>query len=75
MKTFSDKLKSIFLAFFLLSMLTSATIYAIDTDSDGIDDIVDIDDDNDGILDADESPNCFYTAVEVSGISATGIKR
>ncbi|MDQ6480584.1 discoidin domain-containing protein [Dyadobacter sp. LHD-138] len=40
-----------------------------DTDSDGISDITDIDDDNDGILDAVESPGCFYTAAE-AGIIA-----
>ncbi|MNU32626.1 hypothetical protein D3C71_211760 [compost metagenome] len=37
-----------------------------DTDGDGILDINDIDDDNDGVLDAVESPACFYTATEVS---------
>jgi CshA-type fibril repeat protein len=38
----------------------------LDTDTDGIKDIVDVDDDNDGILDATESPTCFYTALEAS---------
>ncbi|WP_241321806.1 tandem-95 repeat protein, partial [Belliella aquatica] len=33
-----------------------------DTDGDGISDIDDLDDDNDGILDAVESPNCFQSA-------------
>jgi gliding motility-associated-like protein len=37
-----------------------------DTDSDGVADLVDIDDDNDGILDAVESPSCFYTAEELA---------
>ncbi|WP_210150873.1 beta strand repeat-containing protein [Chryseobacterium scophthalmum] len=37
-----------------------------DTDGDGINDIVDIDDDNDGVLDAVESPGCFYTASEIA---------
>jgi hypothetical protein len=32
-----------------------------DTDTDGVTDLIDIDDDNDGILDAVESPTCFYT--------------
>jgi hypothetical protein len=32
-----------------------------DTDGDGITDNTDLDDDNDGILDAVESPDCFYT--------------
>ena len=36
----------------------------VDTDSDGINDLLDIDDDNDGILDATESPSCFYLAGE-----------
>ena len=36
----------------------------VDTDSDGINDLLDIDDDNDGILDATESPSCFYLANE-----------
>ncbi len=37
-----------------------------DTDGDGISDLVDIDDDNDGIVDAVESPSCFYTSAEAS---------
>jgi hypothetical protein len=36
----------------------------VDTDSDGINDLLDIDDDNDGILDATESPSCYYLANE-----------
>ena len=36
-----------------------------DTDGDGVGDLVDIDDDNDGILDAIESPTCFYTLTEL----------
>jgi hypothetical protein len=35
-----------------------------DLDQDGINDVVDIDDDNDGVLDDVESPNCFYIASE-----------
>jgi hypothetical protein len=35
-----------------------------DTDNDGVADIDDIDDDNDGSLDAVESPNCFYKATD-----------
>ena len=41
-----------------------------DTDNDGINDIVDIDDDNDGVLDAVESPACFYTDAEMEKPSA-----
>jgi gliding motility-associated-like protein len=37
----------------------------IDTDADGVTDILDIDDDNDGVLDAIESPTCFYTLDEL----------
>ncbi len=40
----------------------------LDTDGDGVGDLIDIDDDNDGILDADESPDCFYTEAEATTI-------
>ena len=40
-----------------------------DTDGDGIKDVNDIDDDNDGVLDATESPSCFYTTAEAEVIS------
>jgi hypothetical protein len=36
----------------------------IDTDGDGVSDVFDIDDDNDGVLDAVESPSCFFSATE-----------
>ncbi|MBK7468395.1 MAG: DUF4347 domain-containing protein [Saprospiraceae bacterium] len=36
----------------------------LDFDGDGIPDYTDLDDDNDGILDAVESPSCFMTAAE-----------
>ncbi len=39
-----------------------------DTDSDGISDFTDLDDDNDGILDIIESPNCYYAASEVKSL-------
>jgi hypothetical protein len=42
----------------------SATNVCADTDGDGISDLVDIDDDNDGVLDAEEAPSCYYTADE-----------
>lgn len=35
-----------------------------DTDGDGISDIIDVDDDNDGILDAAEAPDCYYSFSE-----------
>jgi len=38
-----------------------------DNDNDGVDDLTDIDDDNDGIIDTEESPNCFYTEAEATG--------
>ena len=43
----------------------------VDTDGDDINDLLDIDDDNDGILDATESPSCYYLASEVAFTSAT----
>ena len=38
----------------------------LDSDTDGVPDIYDLDDDNDGILDAIESPSCFYSLSELS---------
>jgi len=38
----------------------------LDTDGDGIADTIDLDDDNDGVLDAEESPNCFYSESEAT---------
>jgi hypothetical protein len=38
----------------------------IDSDTDGVPDLFDLDDDNDGILDAIESPTCFYSLAELS---------
>ncbi len=37
-----------------------------DTDGDGIGDLVDIDDDNDGTLDAVEAPSCYFNASEIT---------
>lgn len=42
--------------------------WCTDTDNDGVPDPADIDDDNDGVLDAIESPSCFYTAAEANVI-------
>ncbi len=39
-----------------------------DFDNDGIGDLADIDDDNDGIVDAEESPSCFFTEAEAATI-------
>lgn len=38
----------------------------IDSDGDGVPDYTDIDDDNDGVLDEDESPSCFYSAESIT---------
>jgi predicted ThiF/HesA family dinucleotide-utilizing enzyme len=40
--------------------------FCLDTDGDGIPDLVDVDDDNDGILDAVEAPSCYYTKAEIA---------
>ncbi|KAI9550003.1 hypothetical protein GHT06_003268 [Daphnia sinensis] len=45
---------------------SKALATCVDTDGDGVKDILDIDDDNDGILDAVESPTCFFTSDELS---------
>jgi hypothetical protein len=45
--------------------LSTAINACTDTDGDGIKDVKDIDDDNDGVLDAIESPSCFYTTLEL----------
>ncbi|WP_159478410.1 hypothetical protein [Chryseobacterium sp. 18068] len=37
-----------------------------DTDLDGVPDVFDLDDDNDGILDAYESPDCYYSAADAT---------
>jgi gliding motility-associated-like protein len=45
----------------------NATVKAcLDSDTDGVPDVLDLDDDNDGVLDAVESPTCFYTLTELS---------
>jgi hypothetical protein len=43
----------------------------LDSDGDGIPDLFDIDDDNDGVLDAVESPSCFFSANEWNTTSKT----
>ncbi len=50
--------------------INSALNVCTDTDGDGIVDLNDIDDDNDGIVDAVESPACFYTAAEANTITS-----
>jgi Bacterial Ig domain/Cadherin domain len=41
-----------------------------DTDGDSIGDLVDIDDDNDGVIDAVECPTCYATAIEAADIAS-----
>ena len=38
----------------IIGMMISTPVFAVDTDGDGVDNSIDIDDDNDGILDTDE---------------------
>jgi hypothetical protein len=45
--------------------LSKAIKSCTDLDRDGIKDLADIDDDNDGVLDTTESPKCFYTLSEL----------
>ena len=45
----------------------------LDSDGDGVLDIDDVDDDNDGILDAVESPSCFYTETEAKNLANTTV--
>ncbi|WP_128755353.1 DUF4347 domain-containing protein, partial [Aquimarina sediminis] len=42
-----------------------------DTDGDGTNDLSDLDDDNDGVLDATESPDCYYASDEVAIVNVT----
>jgi hypothetical protein len=42
--------------------ISNGIAYCADSDGDGVNDTVDLDDDNDGILDAVESPTCFYAS-------------
>ncbi|MBK9584299.1 MAG: hypothetical protein IPO48_21150 [Saprospiraceae bacterium] len=55
-----------------LYALNSAVNLCTDTDGDGVIDFTDLDDDNDGILDAVESPSCFlHEAEAVTIVSIT----
>ncbi|WP_265429741.1 hypothetical protein [Chryseobacterium sp. YIM B08800] len=59
---------------FLLFLTTSFSYLSAQTgpnddfDNDGIINSIDLDDDNDGVPDAVESPGCFYTATEANAI-------
>ncbi|MBB4806551.1 hypothetical protein HNP38_001847 [Chryseobacterium defluvii] len=63
--------RSIVCFIFLLLLLTPCFSYAQDTDGDGILNVNDIDDDNDGIPDAVESPGCFYSQAELKAFILT----
>jgi alpha-tubulin suppressor-like RCC1 family protein len=52
------------------TLASAAVTVTVDSDCDGISNYVDIDDDNDGILDAVESPTCYYTAIEANVIKS-----
>ncbi|AZA62428.1 hypothetical protein [Chryseobacterium indoltheticum] len=63
--------RCLFCQIFLVSFLSSGIVSAQtgpndDFDGDGIINSIDIDDDNDGVPDATESPNCYYTASEIA---------
>ena len=61
-------LVSIFLlvSVFAFAQTVGGTAASDDFDGDGIINSIDLDDDNDGVLDAVESPTCFNTANELS---------
>ncbi|MEY4011433.1 MAG: hypothetical protein RIT22_557, partial [Bacteroidota bacterium] len=55
--------------------LASAAVVCLDSDADGISNMDDIDDDNDGILDAVESPSCFFSANNWNTINKSSIAK
>jgi hypothetical protein len=59
---------TLFLSFALLAMSTNLYAQTVDTDGDGIADSIDLDDDNDGILDTDESSCQYGLAVNKAGV-------
>ena len=59
---------SLFLSFALLTMSTNLYAQTVDSDGDGIADSIDLDDDNDGILDTDESSCQYGLAVNKAGV-------
>jgi hypothetical protein len=57
----------IYTSYYPYDFAIDATVKAcLDSDTDGVPDVNDLDDDNDGILDAIESPNCFFTLSELA---------
>ena len=52
--------------------MVKALSVCLDTDNDGIGDLIDIDDDNDGVLDETEQGNCAFTAKDLTKITFNG---
>jgi hypothetical protein len=44
----------------------------LDSDNDNVSDVLDLDDDNDGILDSDESINCITTGIDLNTLVMSG---
>jgi len=59
-----------YISYYNYYALSASINLCSDFDNDGIVDFYDIDDDNDGVLDATESPSCFYTQAEATKISS-----
>jgi len=67
----SIKVFGILLLFFGLLLMNFNTVYAQDSDGDGIQDIADLDNDNDGILDTDEFGECSSISYSGSDVTIT----
>ena len=55
--------------------MASRAVVCLDSDTDGISNIDDIDDDNDGVVDAIESPSCFFSANNWNTINKSSIAK
>jgi hypothetical protein len=51
---------------------SSTLSVCLDTDADGVADVLDIDDDNDGILDSVEQNGCYDTGITISALTFSG---
>ena len=61
------KRQGIYNGYYPYDFAINSTVKAcLDSDTDGVPDVSDLDDDNDGILDAIESPSCFYSLTELA---------